>query len=274
MSKPTVSGKKPQELPQPNGVALRLLAHLFDGLADDAREAMSAAANGSRRTRALPLLWTEASKLLCQASDAGAQFDFWPEGRTPREIESALRRLEESEAVSVKIRFLTLRPTHFMPLIWFSAVKGLADRFPEFFDPGSPERFMFPSPDLEELRELYWWEQHWKMQRRACELMAGLLRDYKGGQVVPPDKASFVVGSKQVMTDGQKRLWAALHGRALTAKELAAQSELDSSEDTVRQWVCGLKKAGYEISRRSRRGYFRPDAPPADSEPPKVSKVT
>lgn len=182
MSKPTVSGVKHQELPQPDRVALRRLAHLFDGLADDAREAMSAAANGVRGTGALPLLWTEASKLLCQASDAGARFDFWPDGRTPRDIESALRRQEESEAIRGKIRLPTIRPTHFMPLIWFSAVKGLAERFPECFDPGSPERFMLPPPGLEGLRELYWWEQHWKMQRRACELMASLLPEYPAGQ--------------------------------------------------------------------------------------------
>ena len=267
MSKPTVSGEKHQELPQRDPVALRRLAHLFDGLADDARDAMSAAANGVRGT-VVPLLWTDASKLLCLASDAGGQFDFWSDGRTPRDIESALRRQEESEAVRGKIRFGTVRPTHFMLLIWFSAVKWLAERFPECIDPGNPETFLVPPPSLEGPYELDWWQQHWKVQRRACQLMASLLSDYPAGQVVQPEKASFVVGSKQVMTDGQKRLWDALDGRALTSQELAAESELGTSPETVRQWVSDLKKAGYEIDRRQSRGYFRPDAPPADSEPP------
>lgn len=88
------------------------------------------------------------------------------------------------------------------------------------------------------------------------------------GESVQPGKASFVVGSKRVMTDGQKRLWDALDGRALAGKELAAESELDTSPETVRQWVSELRKAGYKIGTRPGRGYFRPDAPPADSEPP------
>ncbi len=88
------------------------------------------------------------------------------------------------------------------------------------------------------------------------------------GESVQPGKASFVVGSKRVMTDGQKRLWDALHERALTGKELAAETELDSSEETIRQWVSELRKAEYEIDNRRGRGYFRPDAPPADFETP------
>ena len=63
------------------------------------------------------------------------------------------------------------------------------------------------------------------------------------------------------LTGGQRRLWDALAGRCLNAKELAAESELDTSEDTVRQWVRGLKAAGRDISHRPGRGYFRPDAP-------------
>ena len=98
--------------------------------------------------------------------------------------------------------------------------------------------------------------------------MVSTVSEYPAGQVVQPEKASFVDESKQVMTDGQKRLWDALAGRALTAKELASKSILDTSEDTVRRWVFELRKAGYEIDHRRGRGYVRPDARPADSEPP------
>ncbi len=128
--------------------------------------------------------------------------------------------------------------------------------------------------------------QDWSVWSASHDLMQicsdGLVSDWeqwlmlcrKAWQVVQPAKASLVVESKRIMTDGQKRLWDALHDRALAGKELAAESELDSSEETIRQWVSELRKAGYEIGHRPGRGYFRPDAPPADSEPSKVIQVT
>ncbi len=177
MSKPTLSGVKHQELPQPDRVALRRLAHLFDGLADDAREAMSA----DGISTGMPF-WRDASKLLCQASDAGARFDFWPDGHTPREIESWFRRLDEAEAVRGKIPFLTLRPTHFVGLIWLGAVKRLVESFPELFPLGSLHSITNLPTNLGGPSELYWWQDHWKIQRRACHLMASLLRDYPARQ--------------------------------------------------------------------------------------------
>jgi biotin operon repressor len=69
--------------------------------------------------------------------------------------------------------------------------------------------------------------------------------------------------AERLMTDGQKRLWEALQGRALTGKELARA--LDTSEETVRQWVKELRAAGHEIENRRGRGYFRPDAPPSEA---------
>ena len=105
------------------------------------------------------------------------------------------------------------------------------------------------------------WERWWVLCRRSW-------------QVVQPGKASVVVEIRQVMTDGQKRLWDALDGRALAAKELAAESELDTSEDTVRQYVLDLRKAGRKIGHRPGRGYFRPNAPPAESVPTKATRVT
>ena len=66
------------------------------------------------------------------------------------------------------------------------------------------------------------------------------------------------------MTDGQKRFWDALEGRILTGKKLA--SELGTSEETVRQWKRELVHAGHRVDNRPGRGYYRPDAPPPDSE--------
>lgn len=63
------------------------------------------------------------------------------------------------------------------------------------------------------------------------------------------------------MTAGQARLWDALSGRCLTARTLADEDELDTSEDTVRQWVQQLRHDGYDIECRRGRGYYRPDAP-------------
>ncbi len=100
----------------------------------------------------------------------------------------------------------------------------------------------------------------------ACELLADLVER----SCVTSDKNEAAEGAgggktaaaRRPMTDGQKRLWDALEGQVLSAKELAR--ELDSSEDTVRQWVRELRAARYSIDRRSGRGYFRPDAPPPE----------
>lgn len=68
--------------------------------------------------------------------------------------------------------------------------------------------------------------------------------------------------SSQPMTDGEKRFWDALYGRAVPGKALA--KELDTSPDTVRGWKSRLVRSGYRVENRSGRGYFRPDAPPDD----------
>ena len=67
------------------------------------------------------------------------------------------------------------------------------------------------------------------------------------------------------MTDGQKRVWDALSGRALTGKELT--NELETSEDTVRQWVRELRANGFDVPNKRGRGYYRLDAPPNDLAP-------
>lgn len=66
------------------------------------------------------------------------------------------------------------------------------------------------------------------------------------------------------MTHGQHRLWDALAGRCLSAKDLCADNELDTSEDTVRQWVHRLRGSGRDIRHRQGCGYYRPDSPPPD----------
>ena len=63
------------------------------------------------------------------------------------------------------------------------------------------------------------------------------------------------------LTDRQKEVWDALNGRALTGKELAR--ELEASEDSIRQFVVGIRGTKRSVPNRAGRGYFRPDAPPA-----------
>lgn len=97
----------------------------------------------------------------------------------------------------------------------------------------------------------YWVE----LKPELIQLAAAIeRREQRGGAARPP------------MTDGQKRLWDALDGRAMAAKELAAEAVLDTSEQTVVNMVGALRKAGYSIPNRRGRGYFRLDAPPDDIE--------
>lgn len=64
-----------------------------------------------------------------------------------------------------------------------------------------------------------------------------------------------------IMTGGQRRLWEQLAGRAMQGPDLA--NALDTSVETVRQWVSDLRRADWKIEHRPGRGYWRPDAPPA-----------
>lgn len=70
------------------------------------------------------------------------------------------------------------------------------------------------------------------------------------------------------VTPGQQLVWEALHGRALTAKELVNvlgdEKRTVTSEGVIRQHVASLRKAGYAIENRPGVGYYRPDAPPSD----------
>ncbi len=74
---------------------------------------------------------------------------------------------------------------------------------------------------------------------------------------------------RQMMTDGEKRVWNALKGRALTGAELVrllkSEQGFDTSEETIRQHVADLRKSGYSIETKRGRGYWRPDAPPTES---------
>lgn len=69
-------------------------------------------------------------------------------------------------------------------------------------------------------------------------------------------------GTMTPMTDGEKRLWDALCGRAVPGIALA--KELDTSPETVRGWKSRLVRSGYCVENRRGRGYYRPDAPPDD----------
>ena len=101
-------------------------------------------------------------------------------------------------------------------------------------------------------------DEHGKtVWRLRCRLTARYLRSLAKKLVAGKD-------ARPPMTNGQKRLWGALKGRAMTGKELAGKDQLDTSEETVRSWVRELRRAGYGIENRRGRGYYRPDAPPDD----------
>ena len=120
----------------------------------------------------------------------------------------------------------------------------LVDELDELREQGAPDSY------INEYEE--WWLR--EAEKRTAPLPAGHVQAPQS----PP----------RPMTDGQKRLWNALKNRALSAKELAGRDELDTSGETVRQWVLGLRKAGHAIEHRSGRGYYRPDAPPSEDNPP------
>ncbi len=74
------------------------------------------------------------------------------------------------------------------------------------------------------------------------------------------ERAEAAATEAAAMTKGQRGLWELLDGCAMKGPELARA--LDTSEDTVRQWVCELRRAGRVVAHRRGRGYWRPDAPP------------
>ncbi|MBK6940911.1 MAG: HTH domain-containing protein [Planctomycetes bacterium] len=58
-------------------------------------------------------------------------------------------------------------------------------------------------------------------------------------------------------------IWKLLAGKVLSATELA--KTLDRDETTIRKTIQRMRRDGRMISNVGQRGYFRPDAPPADS---------
>lgn len=73
-----------------------------------------------------------------------------------------------------------------------------------------------------------------------------------------------IVGARRPLTDRQRELWNALDGCILSAKELAADKELTSTEDAVTHLVAAIRKRGRGIETVPGRGYYRPDAPPPE----------
>jgi hypothetical protein len=67
------------------------------------------------------------------------------------------------------------------------------------------------------------------------------------------------------LSPGAVKLWEYLGGRFGVAKDLAAPSALDTSEQTIREWVSEIRRLSSNqraIVSRSGYGYFRPDRPP------------
>jgi hypothetical protein len=83
-----------------------------------------------------------------------------------------------------------------------------------------------------------------------------------GSQQGPAPPLSEAVFAK--LTTGERRLWQCLEQKALTAEELAAPAVMDTSAQTIRGHVRGVRlKAGHDaIKNKDGAGYWRPDAPP------------
>jgi hypothetical protein len=70
-------------------------------------------------------------------------------------------------------------------------------------------------------------------------------------------------GRPETMTplpERARRVWDALAGRILTAKDLA--NELRSNELAIRKQIYALQRAGRPVTNRRGAGYYREDAPP------------
>lgn len=81
------------------------------------------------------------------------------------------------------------------------------------------------------------------------------------------DEPSPLSDARRPMTAGQKDVWDALAGQALTGPglvEFLERKGIPTSEGVVRQHIMDLKRAGYVIRNRSGRGYYRPDSPPPE----------
>ena len=72
-----------------------------------------------------------------------------------------------------------------------------------------------------------------------------------------------VPAKRRVLTPLGQRLWGALDGKLLMAKELARL--LKRSPDSISKQIARLNSWGYVINKAAGSGYFRPDAPPKDA---------
>jgi len=149
-----------------------------------------------------------------------------------------------------------IKPGHFTnELVWPESVA----MYCEFRQTGEKNRQKYNAIDIEDVVD--------ELQRGdfAAELLAALWaecpEEYEAMELPPPRRTP--------MTDGQKRLWDALTRRALTGKEL--MKELDTSDDTVRQWVRELRSNGYDVPNKRGRGYCRADAASDDLAPSRPS---
>ncbi len=71
-------------------------------------------------------------------------------------------------------------------------------------------------------------------------------------------------GTTPLLTEGETDVWEALAGRAMTAKELRQKLDLPS-EQAVKEHVKSIRAKGRILKNQPGRGYFRPDAPPAEA---------
>ena len=96
-----------------------------------------------------------------------------------------------------------------------------------------------------------------QLRRRIAHILKRCA-ELDGGE--SPTKSSV---RRPLLADGERELWDALDGGAMTAKELTAHLDRPS-EEAVRQQIASIRHKCYEIVWCAGRGYYRPDALPPD----------
>ena len=118
----------------------------------------------------------------------------------------------------------------------------------------------------EGVREL--WGRFPNLTEKELRLAVGRAEGATADQPDSKTPPSCLPSGRRPMTDGEKQVWDLLDGRALTGKgivnALHSEKGIITSEDTVRQHILELRKAGYSIPNQRGRGYYREDSPPPE----------
>lgn len=184
---PVINGSGPLDTRRPpNSIELRRVARFFDDLAHQIRgEAVRDAELTGRSPMALSSYWQEAVRLLCQAVEAGAQLEWWPEARKFERYESDSGSPEKSVPAIRIGGFLRFGPNEVLIAAWLRVVTLLLAKYGRYFGRRNLEPYVMPDDKFAK------WEGvgkiHAEVHTRACQLLAELLRgeadDGDGGQL-------------------------------------------------------------------------------------------